>query len=196
MSLDHYSQKNLFLFYKDTVKQAYAAISAQNQLPAEVLFEIHAAFDHLSRIYTYDEPEVTAVKKAYGHLKRATFDIFKLFVKEHTDQWLDLRNKNLDYIDNGKFKHSVISLHYEIIDLAKKARSCEGEDTDRAFENWIEVYAKCQKFTDEYYSSEKVEWADITYKKEKFTDILRKFFLWFISMIISGNIGAYIGTFL
>jgi hypothetical protein len=63
MSLDSYTQEKLFLFYRDVVKQAYAAISARNQLPVEVLFEIHAAFDHLSRIYTYGESKETSVKK-------------------------------------------------------------------------------------------------------------------------------------
>jgi len=45
--------KVLYELYNSIVKPVYAEIEARaNKLPGELLFEIHAAFDHLSRIYT------------------------------------------------------------------------------------------------------------------------------------------------
>lgn len=39
----------LFAFYHDYVKVLYSAVQTENALPQEVLFELNAAFDHLSR---------------------------------------------------------------------------------------------------------------------------------------------------
>jgi hypothetical protein len=105
-----------------------------------------------------------------------------------------LKNIKLEYIDNGDFKKNVIKSQQNILELAKKARSLEGENTDQAFERWITVYSECQNFTDEYYISEKVEWADITYKKEKFLKALGKGFLWLLSVILSALFGAFFST--
>ena len=43
----------LFEFYQNNVKLFYSAVQAENELPTEILFEINAAFDHLSRHYIY-----------------------------------------------------------------------------------------------------------------------------------------------
>lgn len=48
----------------------------------EILFELNAALDHLSRHYTYKESEAEAVAKAYAHMKRACLDVFKITLRE------------------------------------------------------------------------------------------------------------------
>ena len=72
----------LFDFYFDEVKVLYAAVQAENTLPAEVLFEINAAFDHLARHWRHKEGEADAVAKTFGHLKRACLDIFKIRARD------------------------------------------------------------------------------------------------------------------
>lgn len=59
----------LFEFYYEFVKPLYSQVQVKNELPAETLFELNAAFDHLSRHWKYDQSEEEAVDKAYGHLK-------------------------------------------------------------------------------------------------------------------------------
>lgn len=67
----------LFEFYQSKVKLFYSAVQAENELPTEILFEINAAFDHVSRYHVYGQSEEEVVAKAYSHLKRACLDVFK-----------------------------------------------------------------------------------------------------------------------
>jgi hypothetical protein len=46
-----------------------------------LLFEIHAAFDHLKRLYIDDATEDECCRKAMSHLKRGALDAFKLKLK-------------------------------------------------------------------------------------------------------------------
>ncbi len=41
--------EELFAFYHQYVKLLYSDVQTQNVLPAETLFEMNAAFDHVSR---------------------------------------------------------------------------------------------------------------------------------------------------
>jgi len=54
------------------------------RLPSELHFEVSAAFDHLMRaelLVPKTPSHQENLKKAVGHLKRATFDGFKLLFK-------------------------------------------------------------------------------------------------------------------
>lgn len=94
----------LFQFYDDFVKILYAAIEAENELPQETLFEINAAFDHLSRHWISSQSEEHVVDKAYSHLKRSCLDIFKLFLRDTIDKHGRLTTLDTSIIDNGEFE--------------------------------------------------------------------------------------------
>ena len=65
------TEKEVYDFYNTRVKVAFSEIEARdNKLPGELLFEIHAAFDHLKRFHLDEESEQDAANKAYSHLKR------------------------------------------------------------------------------------------------------------------------------
>ena len=67
------TEKEVYQFYNDYdyVKVAYSEIEAAgNNLPAELLFEVHSAFDHLKRIHVDGLPEELCCEKAFAHLKR------------------------------------------------------------------------------------------------------------------------------
>ena len=71
--------KETFEFYNDSIKPLYSEIEAEsNELPVELFFEIHAAFDHLKRFYLGEEQESVSCDKAISHLKRGALDTFKL----------------------------------------------------------------------------------------------------------------------
>jgi hypothetical protein len=53
--------QELFEFYFDFVKPLYSEIQTRNELPYETLFELNAAFDHVSRIYTYGRMKKTTI---------------------------------------------------------------------------------------------------------------------------------------
>jgi hypothetical protein len=154
----------LFKFYDDYVKLLYGSIEAQNKLPFEVLFEINAAFDHLSRHWTYMETEQAAVEKAYSHLKRCCLDIFKLRAKKANEQYEELKKLDLSYLDNGEYEKNLIKLYYKIEAGAKEARRQEGDsryDDEHevgAFERWEPVYQNAVTLEKEFYLHPKLEW--------------------------------------
>jgi len=78
--------KEVFTLYNEYLKPLYCEVEANNKLPMEVLFEIHAAFDHLKRIYIDKENESRCCEKACSHIKRATLDAYKIILKRFTDR--------------------------------------------------------------------------------------------------------------
>lgn len=155
----------LFGFYHAYVKVLYSAVQTENVLPQEVLFEINAAFDHLSRYWIYGEEENIAVRKSYGHLKRSCLDIFKIAVRTARTQYDELRKLDTSSIDNGEFDRNLLELFAQIRSGATKARSMEGNgngDEDgpiKAFDLWQPVYADCLKLEQEFYHHKALDWA-------------------------------------
>ncbi len=155
----------LFSFYHDYVKVLYSAVQTENALPQEVLFELNAAFDHLSRRWTYGEEEAAVVRKCYGHLKRSCLDIFKISVREARKQYDELRKVDTSTIDNGEFDKKLLALFANIRSGATTARSMEGNgNTDptgpiKAFDAWQPVYADCLRLEADFYHHPALDWA-------------------------------------
>jgi len=170
--------EGLFGFYHEFVKLLYCDISAEAELPPEILFEIHAAFDHLSRIYVYGEDHDFAIEKAYSHLKRSCLDVFKIRARDAAIHWEDISKvQGLELIDNGDFKRNCIALIAQIKDETRKARYAEGQASNdeqriEAFDKWAPVYAKCKDFEDNFYQSPKVNWAKVTFQKRRWKELL------------------------
>ncbi len=152
-------------FYYDVVKPLYATASTINALPQETLFELNAAFDHLTRHWYYGEPPEEVIPKVYSHLKRSCLDVFKLHVKRATDQMAELRRFETGVIDNGDFDRGLIELYSRIHDRAQEARVAEGRPVrpgtghDHVFSLWAPVYDDCITLDKKFYRREAVTWA-------------------------------------
>lgn len=160
------SLSRLFAFYKDTVKPLYGTIQADGHLPVEVLFEIHAAMDHVSRIFTGDQDMETAVSRAKGHLTRSCLDIFKLSVKEARNQYNELNQmRGLGFLDNGDFAARMRTAWEEIRSASEEARAHDVLDADSSnhegpsFHKWQRVYVLCEEFRRSYYNHPYKDWA-------------------------------------
>ena len=156
--------KNVFGFYHEYVKPLYCEIEAKNNaLPVELLFEIHAAFDHLKRIYVEQEGREECCKKAISHLKRGSLDAFKLKLKYFNDSYDALRKSKVDLslVDNGRYWVSLVADRKDIIQLATEARMKEGiTEPELAFDLWSQVSIAINEFEDKYFSQEdKLAWA-------------------------------------
>lgn len=169
----------------------YAAVQVQNELPVEVLFEIHAALDHLSRQHVSDfrESEKAVVQKAYSHLKRACLDIFKLKVRETIDQYNEIRKLDTSLIDNGEFDRQMRKLIDRIKKGATEARRFEGlhkfdlYKQAEAFDLWEPVYADCVTFNVDFYLNKNLDWA----RRKGFQLSTKKFlFSLFVTAITGG----------
>ena len=185
--------EQLFEFYYIYVKPLYSRVQAQNELPFEVLFEINAAFDHISRHWYYDEPLEQAIDKAYGHLKRSCLDIFKLRLKEAIKQFNELSRIDTSIIDEGRFDAELVQLYTEIRELATEARLREGEyrsvgEEENAFELWQPVLDKCITLEQDFFANPKVNWAKN--RESNFTQ--KQFFLSIVASFITGLVLAFI----
>lgn len=160
-----------FDFYYDRFKPIYCHVESLNQPPVEMLFEVNAAFDHISRFWYYQEDEKVAVDRASGHLKRGCFDGCKIILRETRDQYEALMGVDISVIDNGAFERDVIHLWAEIEKGAREARASEGDsrdDTrwDDAFDRWEAVYAQCVHFQQDFFLSDSVQWARTKERKD------------------------------
>jgi len=156
--------QDVFLFYNDQFKPLYCEIEARgNQIPSEMLFEIHAAFDHLKRFYVDAEDEDASCRKAIGHIKRASLDAFKIKLKNfHTD--IDrLLKEDIDFelIDNGSYLPKMIAAKSEVASLAMNARKSEGHgNIHQAFDPWYDTSLKIDEFYEKYLTDgNKLAWA-------------------------------------
>ena len=184
----------LFRFYYKAVKPVYAHVESLNQPPIEMLFEINAAFDHLSRHWQYGDSEEEAVSKAAAHLKRCTFDAFKIILRETRDQFEELGRVDVAIINNGDFKQGMIECWGKIRELSTEARSKEGDSRDEhrwdePFELWRKVYTLCVEFEQDFYRNPAVQWAKTTQRKRAWKSRL-------IDGIVAGVIGAILGVLL
>jgi hypothetical protein len=176
----------LYAFYFEKVKPLYAAVQNQNKLPNEVLFEIHAAFDHLARIHIleFGESEADCVDKAFSHLKRACLDIFKLKTKETLDKFNELKKIDTSVLDNGEYDRNVRALIHKIKLGSEKARCFEGKyksipgdlRSSEAFDLWEPVLADCAEFEQKFYLHPNLEWA----KRRDFLLTFTRIFLWIV----------------
>jgi len=187
------SLQELFNFYYTEFKPLYDRVHIYGQPPLEMLFEITAAFDHLSRHWYYNLDEKIAVEKACSHLKRASFDAFKIILINTIDKYNELLNIDTSIIDNGNFDMSLKHLMADIESGAEKARMSEGDSRDEgkwhvAFELWKEVYLKCYEFEYNYYLNDKVEWAKKRQNRNKWVLRLEGLLIGIIASLIAAGI--------
>lgn len=156
--------KSFYDFYYSEFKPIYGHVETLAQPPVEMFFEINAAFDHISRIYQYAENEQKSVESATRHLKRGTFDAFKIILVETSKQYNELKKVDLSSVDCGRFYSELVSLWYQIKAGSIDARNNEGDNTtpekwEEGFARWKKVYGDCVRFEQEFYLSDKVVWA-------------------------------------
>ncbi len=100
----------LFNFYYEDFKPLYNRLHIKGEPPLEMLFEINAAFDHISRHWYYQEAEAVAVDQSCRHLKRGAFDAFKIILLDTMDKYNELLGVDTSIIDNGEFDRSLKKL--------------------------------------------------------------------------------------
>lgn len=140
-------------------------MQVHNVLPNEVLFELNAAFDHISRHYIFSETEEYAAHQAYGHLKRSCLDIFKIKVNEAVKCYTTLCGIDTSVIDTGNFDKDLITIFGRMKRQAIVARRFEGdkrsdhEQKVLAFDKWQPAYNDAITIIENYYNNSKVDWA-------------------------------------
>jgi hypothetical protein len=186
------TEQELYQFYNEKVKIIYSEIEARNnKLPVELLFEIHAAFDHLKRFHIDGEPIEQCAEEAFSHLKRGMLDAFKLKLKYFNTDYNALIKQKVDLriIDSGQFLPKLLETRKNIIKTAKDARLFEGKkDIDLAFEKWYETSDLIDQCENHYFDLTKIQWA----KRQGFFRFAGTFFIGVLTGIIGSLIVSYI----
>jgi len=181
--------KKVFEFYNNRVKPLYCEIEARNNtLPAELLFEIHAAFDHLKRYHIGEETETIACDRAHSHLKRGLLDAFKLKLKyfnEDARQMMSCK-ADLTLIDNGAFYPAFVADRHKIIEMAKEARLKEANrDREHAFVCWVNTALAIDEFTEKHFARhDHLSWAQLKTSRLLGKDSIRGIIIGIISSSI------------
>jgi len=149
--------RNLQEFYLTEYRPLYDKFCVKLRIPQELHVEIAAALDHLMRstVTTVGDISADDLDRAAGHIKRATFDSFKLLLEEIRRLHDRLIAPRYVDVHDGKFQPSVEKIWREAQSIAEKARSCEQlsdrvnlESWDKAFETWKGILPILETFED------------------------------------------------
>lgn len=117
------SFKELQEFYASEYCPLYDRFNVQlKKVPQELHFEVAAAFDHLMRAGDLAPGDLERVA---GHLKRATFDAFKLLFERVRSLYTTLMEPCYADVEDGKFQPRITRLWNEAQRISMDARSHE-----------------------------------------------------------------------
>ena len=196
------SLEELRKFYLEEYCPLYRRFITEHQLPQELHAEVAAAFDHLMRnpisngnINTEDFDRVI------GHLKRATFDCFKLtFEKGIRERYDHLSNIRYENVEDGLFQPRIRKLFNDAKEIAVEARKWEHPDVEdyeswgKSFEIWKQILPIADQFKAEE-NSDKI----LRIKNPKWSSVFydwKKELVWIIIGIILSNLIILFSNFL
>ena len=179
-------------FYLTRYRPLYDHFVTNGEVPQELHAEVAAAFDHLFRCSSDGEVSLRGKEalKVIAHIKRATFDAFKvLFKREIREQYDKLHTTAYADVDNGEFLAEVHSAWVEACAIAKEARRLETASGDinteswhAAFDKWNEIVPYAKKFS-EWAASKKVARAAAKSRRMLVINIL-----WNVGLTVLGAI--------
>ena len=169
-------------FYFSEYRPLYDRFVVENRLPQELHAEVAAAFDHLMRhVDGAGQIDPQDFDRVVGHLKRATFDSFKLLfengIRAKYDRFMTSRYAD---VEDGGFQPRIMKLFNQAVQIAREARTLEHEtdaaDSEawgKAFEKWKQLLPIADTFIAEE-TSPKIQRAGIRGRVLWFWTILDK----------------------
>lgn len=151
--------EELHRFYAEVFTPLYNRFQLAHTVPQEINAEVAAALDHL----LYAKPAEGCspfreedIRLAAGHLKRATFDGFKVIfdeeIRKPRERFTDDRYAD---VHDGRFRQDVDRLWHEAKRICEEARTLErksrtsGPDAwDKAFRKWSEILPVAERFAE------------------------------------------------
>lgn len=128
----------IYADYTHLFKPLLARVEAECQeLPAQILNEIRAVFDHISRCYWDDASRDTRLDnllKARGHLKRACLDCTKMLILTLHVRVEDFRREtrcvDLTVVNNGAWYPEFVRLRAAAVRATQEAKGRESRSGD------------------------------------------------------------------
>ena len=143
-------------FYLTEYRPLYDRFVTEGASAQELHAEVAAAFDHLMR-KCGESPEIISpeeLDRVVGHIKRATFDAFKVVFKKNVhDPYITLSSRKYGDVHDGKFHQELNELFASAVRISREARALEtlsGKIDTRqwgmAFSKWKEILPIADKF--------------------------------------------------
>lgn len=137
--------------------------SYREEFPPEVLLEIRAAYDHLSRAVCMSTKESDAIKhieKAESHTRRFIYDCYKdlvgLFADNYKQFAKDTQHMDISAVKDGVFIGQLKSKRNDAIKATEKARIEEPTHDKYSYGRWSEAYYAWRE-VDEYINDNELE---------------------------------------
>lgn len=148
--------RNIFINYRLIIRPFISILELLDEnFPVEILNEIRAIFQHLSRCYyciDYDNIPIENIKKeiskANGHINRALFDCFKYSCLSLYDEYerftTAFKDVDLSLLDNGEFLPKLHNLSKDVKLADRKARKLEADvgDNQKVFSLYEDAFNK------------------------------------------------------
>lgn len=156
---ENITEQSIFDFYSAVFLPAYArAVAELQDKPIQITVEIENAFSHMAVSSSYSKvrniiKQNEHLKKAKGHLERATLDAYKF-------TWIALCKKSRIFDEKGVLEHATkisledaVKLHEEFKRSAKEARIKELANLEEEPEIRNQFYKKAIDIADQLYDS-------------------------------------------
>ncbi len=134
-------------FYTDVYTPLYDRFINSGAAPQELHAESAACLDHLFCHVNGDVGELAEedVRRAAGHLKRASFDGFKLIFEQTRAIYQTLMDDRYAEVHDGTFRHEITAKWREAVSIADEARPLERRSRDVNYAAWDSAFAKWQE---------------------------------------------------
>ncbi len=132
-------------FYVSIYTPLYDRFINEGAVAQELHAEVSAALDHL--LFGADSStgiiDGNSLYKAAGHLKRATFDGFKIIFENSINKPYRLLMEDCySEVHDGKFRSEITSLWKKAQTIACGARNLERRSHGYSYESWDKAFAK------------------------------------------------------
>jgi len=181
-------------FYTDVYTPLYDRFINSGSAPQELHAESAACLDHLFCHANGDAGALAEedVMRAAGHLKRATFDGFKLIYEQTRGLYTKLMDDRYAEVHDGAFRHEISAKWREATSIADAARPMERRSRDIDYPSWDAAFEKWQELLPiaDYFLSlltdKTVVRAVAKTRRQKFIAAG----LWILSVVFSALLGA------
>lgn len=189
--------EDLRIFYLDEYLPLYDRFVVATHVPQELHAEVAAAFDHLMR-QPISEITDTDLDRIAGHLKRATFDSFKLiFEKEIRERYNRLMSPAYINVEDGKFQPKIQKLFDEAQKSAIAARNAERLSSKVNVDAWNQAFDLWKKILPiaDTFQSEEVSDKIIRVTRNRRRDIIIRCVVEALKIVLSAFAGAIVAKY-
>jgi len=196
------SLSELAEFYRGTFLPLYDLFQSQRKVPQELTAEVTAAWDHLfggGASFSKGPPTLGDIQAAAGHLKRGTFDGFKvLFDREIRERREEFAGDRYADVHDGAFRKEVASAWTEAKGVFLNARTLERNSRIPELERWDAAFAEYQKLVplSERFAQWETDPAVVRARGKSFRQKIFSFLVWFVTLLLGAILGHYLPRWL